>query len=157
MSDSPEPVDHTDDVVPDLVEYLIVAVPDVDSLASLVPPLATMARSGTIRILDVVALARGSDGAIEVLEFETVSSLAALATVEGQVGCLLSDRDVAMASVAIVPGTAGLVLVTEGRWAHPLSAAAHRVGGRIVAGERLPPSRVEAALAESPGEDDGGA
>jgi hypothetical protein len=135
-------------VVADLVEYLIVVTPDVHSLASLVPALAEMARNGHVRILDLVALVKDGDGASEVLEFESVTSLAALSDVEGQVGRLLSDNDLAMAAAALRPGTAGVVLVTEDRWAEPLSLAARRAGGQIVAGERILPSRVEAVLAD---------
>jgi hypothetical protein len=157
LSDSHQQGRHTDDVVADLVEYLIVVMPDVDSLASLVPAFAEMARSGQVRILDLVALVKHGDGAIEVLEFEAVRSLAALADVEGQVGRLLSENDLAMASVALRPGMAGIVCVTEDRWAEPLSLAARRAGGQIVAGERVPPSRVEAVLADSADEDHRGA
>jgi Family of unknown function (DUF6325) len=157
LSDAHEHEQRTDNVAADLVEYLIVAVPDLDSLGSLVPALAAMATSGSIRILDLVAVRRASDGTIEVLEFEAVESLAALAHVEGQVGRFLSDHDIAMASVALRPGTAGIIFVTEDRWAEPLSAAARRAGGQIVAGERVPPSRVEAALADFSDEDPRGA
>src|ERR671911_8950 len=73
-------------------------------------------------------------------------SLAALAAVEGEVGGLLSDRDIDQASVVLEPGTAALLLVAEDRWAQPVSAAAQHAGGRIVAGERIPRARVEAAL-----------
>jgi hypothetical protein len=155
VSDPPQHERPTDDVVADLVEYLIVVTPDVDSLAGLVPALAEMATSGLIRILDLVALVKDRDGAIEVLEFEAVRSLAALADVEGQVGRLLSDNDLAMASVALRPGTAGVIFVTEDRWAEPLSSAARRAGGQIVASERVPPSRVEAVLADLADEDHG--
>jgi hypothetical protein len=147
----------TDEVVADLVAYLIVVMPDVDSLAALVPALAEMARTGQGRIIDLVALVKHDDGAVEVLEFEAVSSLAALADVEGQVGRLLSDNDLAMASVALRPGTAGLILVSEDRWAAPLSLAARQAGGQIVGGDRVPPSRVEAVLADSADEDRRGA
>jgi hypothetical protein len=155
-----DPHDHercTEDVRADLVAYLIVVMPDVDSLATLVPALAEMARSGQARIIDLVALVKHDDGAVEVLEFEAVSSLAALADVEGQVGRLLSDNDLAMASVALRPGTAGVILVSEDRWAEPLSSAARKAGGQIVGGERVPPSRVEAVLAESADDDQRGA
>ena len=91
------------------------------------------------------------------LEFEAVSSLAALADVEGQVGRLLSDNDLAMASVALRPGTAGVIVVSEDHWAEPLSLAARKAGGQIVGGERVPPSRVEAVLADSADEDHRGA
>ena len=153
MGDGADRVEGAEEVAPDLVEYLVVSVPDLDALGNLVPALGEMAAGGAIRILDLVAVARDVDGAVEVLEFEAVHSLAALSEVEGQVGRLLTERDIALASVAIRPGSAGIVLVTEDRWAEPLASAARRTGGRIVAGERVPRSRVEAALADT-AEDD---
>ena len=56
------------------------------------------------------------------------------------------EHDLELVSLSLEPGTAALVLVTEDRWAGPLSEAAGRVGGRIVAGERIPPARLRAAL-----------
>jgi Family of unknown function (DUF6325) len=146
-----EPADRSDEVTSDLVEYVIVAVPDQDALAAVVPALAK------IRILDLVVLVRDREGAVTVLEFEDVESMAALRRVEGEVGGMLSDHDIALASHALRPGTAGLVLVTEDRWAEPLSAAARHAGGQIIGGERIPPPRVEGALADrSEDEQEGG-
>jgi hypothetical protein len=157
VSDAREHGRHGDDVMADLVEYVIVVMPNLDSLATLAPALAGMAESGAIRILDLLALLRRADGTIEVLEYEAVAGLATLADVEGQVGRLLSDNDIAMASVALRPDSAGILCVVEDRWAEPLSAAARRAGGQIVAGERVAPSRVEAALAASLEDHYGGA
>jgi hypothetical protein len=61
---------------------------------------------------------------------------------------MLSEHDIGLAALALRPGTAGMVLVTEDRWATPLSRAAQRAGGQIVGGERIPASRIETALAE---------
>jgi hypothetical protein len=146
VSDVPQQDRHDDDVLADLVEYLIVAVPDLASLGVLVPALATMAASGTIRILDVVVVTRLADGSLEVLEPDAVQSLEVLTQVEGHVGGLLTEHDIAMAAVALRPASAGIILVTEDRWAEPLSVAARRAGGQILAGERIPPSHVRMAL-----------
>lgn len=135
----------------DLVEYLIVAVPDLDSLAGVTPALAELVESAMIRILDLVVLTRGSDGVVRVLELEAVESLAALAGVDGEVGGLLSSHDIEVASVALWPDTAAVLVLTEDRWAKPLSSAARRAGGRVVGGERIVGRRVEAALVEAPG------
>jgi predicted nucleic acid-binding protein len=152
-----EPADRSHEVTSDLVEYVIVAVPDQDSLATVVPALAELVQTAKIRILDLVVLVRDREGAVTVLEFEDVESMAALRRVEGEVGGMLSDHDIALASTALRPGTAGIVLVTEDRWAEPLSAAARRAGGQIIGGERIPPSRVEGALADrSEDEQEGG-
>lgn len=157
MPEGREPADRSHEVTSDLVEYVIVAVPDQDSLATVVPALAELVQTAKIRILDLVVLVRDREGAVTVLEFEDVESMAALRRVEGEVGGMLSDHDIALASTALRPGTAGIVLVTEDRWAEPLSAAARRAGGQIIGGERIPPPRVEGALADrSEDEQEGG-
>jgi hypothetical protein len=69
---------------------------------------------------------------------------------------MLTDHDVALASIALRPGTTGIVVVTEDRWAESLSGAAQGAGGQIIAGERIPPPRVEGALADRSDDEQGG-
>jgi hypothetical protein len=157
VTDASEPADRTDEVASDLVQYLVVVVPDQEALATVAPALAELVQSGKIRILDLVVLVRDREGAVTVLELEAVESMAALRHVEGEFGGMLSENDIALASHALRPGTTGIVLVTEDRWAAPLSAAARRAGGLIVAGERIPPSRVDGVLADPPEDEQGGA
>jgi hypothetical protein len=137
-------------VVPDLVEYLVIVVPDVDSLASVASALADLVTGATIRILDLVVVARRADGSVLILEPETLASLAGLADAAAETGGLLSDHDIELVALGLEPATVGLVVVTEDRWAAGLSAAARQAGGLIVAGERIPAPRVEAALADRP-------
>ncbi len=132
----------------DLVEYLIIAMPSVASLSDVTVPLAGLVDAGLVRIVDVVVLSKDADGAVDVLEVDAVAQLVALRKIDGEAGALLSDHDLQLASLALRPGTAGIVLVTEGRWAQPLAEAAVRGGGQIVAGERIPAARVDAALAD---------
>lgn len=141
-SDSPDPVST------DLVEYFIVAVPAIDSLAFLAAALDELVRRAAIRILDVVVLEKDVDGAVTALELDAVESMAVIRHLEGDVGGMLSDNDLALAATALRPGSAGVILVTEDRWAEPLSVAAQRAGGQIIAGERIPALRVASALAD---------
>ena len=134
-------------VTPDLVGYLIVTAPDLDSLAGIVPALGVLVEGKTIRILDLAVLVRDLDGTIAMVGSDTIDGLAALADQPEDIGGLLSEHDLELASFALARGTAALVLVTEDRWAEPLSSAARRAGGEIVAGERIPAIRVVAALA----------
>lgn len=156
MTDASEPADRTDEIATDLVQYVVVVVPNQGALATVVPAVAELVQTGEIRILDIVVLERDREGAVTVLEFEAVESMADLRDVEGEFGGMLSDNDIALASHALRPGTTGIVLVTEDRWAASLSAAARRAGGLIAAGERIPPSRVEQVLASPPEDDQGG-
>jgi hypothetical protein len=139
-------------VVPDLVEYLIVSVPALASLGDLVPALVDLVERAAIRILDLIVLVKDDQGVVNALEPDAVESLGALREVATDV-TFLSDRDIGWASMALRAGTVALVLVTEGRWAEPLSIAAQRAGGQIIAGERIPSARVESVLAEH--DDDG--
>jgi len=150
MTDTPERRHAAATVDTDLVEYLIVVVQDLDSLGSIAAALAELVEAQTLQVLDLVAVARADDGdaSVDVFELEAVPSLAALRDVEGEVGGLLSDRDIDRAAVVLEPGTAAIILVAEDRWARPLSAAARRAGGRIIAGERIPRPRVETGLAD---------
>jgi hypothetical protein len=127
---------------------VIVVVPDLDSLETIVPALVELVALGAMVILDLVVVVRGRDGSPAVVEPDAVPGLSSLLGVEGEFGGLLSDSDIGLASLAISPGTAGLVLVGENRWAEPLAAAARRAGGGIVAGEHIPASCVEAVLAD---------
>jgi hypothetical protein len=134
--------------VADLVEYLVVAVPDLDSLEELAVALMQIVHSAAIRILDLVVLVKDREAVVTTLELDAVASMAPLRGLAFD--HLLSEQDIGLAALALQPGTAGVVLVTEDRWAAPLSTAAQHAGGRIVGGERIPASTVEAALTEQP-------
>jgi Family of unknown function (DUF6325) len=155
-----EPREHSDqpdDVVSDLVEYFIVAMPNLDWLSTLAGALVRVVKSAAIRILDLVVVLKDREGVVTALELDAVESMAPLRELVGEAGRMLSEHDIELASFALRPDSAGLVLVTEDRWAEPLSTAAQRAGGLIVAGERIPASRVESALAEPPDVDTSGA
>jgi hypothetical protein len=141
--------DARDDVTTDLVEYFIIAVPDVESLGGLGPALAKLVKRAAIRILDVVVLVKHDDGTVTLLELDAVDSMTPLRGLGPDVGRMLSDHDIELAALALPPGITGVVIVTEDRWAAPLSTAARRAGGRIIAGDRIPASRVESVLAEN--------
>jgi Family of unknown function (DUF6325) len=131
----------------DLVEYLVVVVPDLGSLRTVTPALADLVASAAIRILDLVCVSKSAeDGQLTVVEFEDAEGMSALESVDGDVGGLLSPRDIETASRLLAAGSSAIVLVVEDRWARALSTAARRAGGRVVGGGRVARPLVEAAL-----------
>jgi hypothetical protein len=131
----------------DLVEYLMVVVPEVGSMASLTPALAALVASRAIRILDVVCVARSAtDGRLTILELEEVESISVLRDVDGYAGSLLSHHDIETAALGLGVGLCAILLLVEDRWAEGLSVAARQAGGRVVGGERVARSRVEVAI-----------
>jgi Family of unknown function (DUF6325) len=141
--------DRPVDVDADLVEYVIVGVPELASLDSVAKALATLVRSNAIRILDVVVLVKAGDGSVEVLEFDDVDALRGMREVGGFFGGLLSSRDLSLVADAVMPDTAAIVLLAEDRWAGPLSVAARAAGGSVLGGERIPRGRIHPALADA--------
>ena len=131
----------------DLVEYLVVVVPDLGSLKTVTPALADLVASAAIRILDLVCVSKSAeDGELTVVEFEEAEGMAALETVDGDIGGLLSTHDIETASRQLAAGSSAILLVVEDRWAQALSSAARRAGGRVVGGGRVARPLVEAAL-----------
>jgi hypothetical protein len=140
----------------DLVEYLVIAISELTSAVHVGEALRTLVRSDDIRVLDLVAVVTTDDGGHLVIELEGVPGMAVLRDVEGEVGGILSEDDIAMACTALPPATTAVILVVEDRWAEALSGAARLSGGRVVGGERIPRHRIEAsieALRASAGDD----
>ena len=129
----------------DLVEYVVIAVPELGSTVDVASALRELVESSRIRILDLVGVTIGADGSHSAIEPEQLSGLAELRDVEGEVGGLLSEDDIALACGALQPGTSALILVVEDRWAQLLADAARSSGGRIIGGERIPRHRLEQA------------
>jgi hypothetical protein len=130
---------------PDLVEYVVINLPDLSSSQAVAQALRSLVGSSRIRILDLVGVATGSQGQYAVTEPELIAALADLRSVDGEVGGLLSDDDIALACRALPPGSSALILVAEDLWAQELADAARSGGGQIVGGERIPRHRLEQA------------
>ena len=150
LSRAGEPIEPPDGVSTDLVEYFILAVSDLASLSIVAPALTKLVQQAAIRILDLVVLVKDDSGGVEALELDAVDALEPLRRQGVAIDRMLSGHDLELASLALRPGTAAVVVVTEDRWAESLSVAAQLAGGQIIAGERIPAARVEAALAERP-------
>jgi hypothetical protein len=130
---------------PDLVEYIVITMPDLSSSLAVAQALRSLVESSRIRILDLVAVVTDAHGGYAVTEPELVSALADLRSVDGEVGGLLSEDDISLACRALPADSSALILVAEDRWAQELADAARSGGGRIVGGERIPRNRMEQA------------
>lgn len=130
---------------PDLVEYLVVSLPDLSSGANVAEALRRLVESSRIWILDLVGVVIDAQGRYTIAEPELVAALADLKGVGGQVGGFLSEDDIALACKALRPGSSALILVAEDLWAQDLAEAARTGGGQIVGGERIPRNRLEQA------------
>lgn len=130
------------------VDYLVVEFPPGVShfTGEMAAELAKLIDSGTVRVLDLLVLAKDENGQIEGMEIEDLDKLDELRRAETQLADLLAAEDVVNLAAAMKPGTVAGVLVWENSWAAPFATAARRSGGQLIANGRIPIQAILAAL-----------
>ena len=85
------------------VEYIIIEFSDSHVRAEIVPELAKLIESETVRIIDLVFVLKDSDGKVSTFEFDQLEELAALGTLAGEVGGFVNSEDIDYAADALEP------------------------------------------------------
>ena len=113
-----------------------------------VPLLMDLVENGTIRVLDVMFVAKDEDGRFSGFEAKDLDDkgVGDYRIFEGASSGLLGDEDAATAAEALEPGSAGVMIVYENRWAAPFAAAVRRNGGVLVDNQRIPVQSVIESL-----------
>jgi hypothetical protein len=131
------------------VEYAVFGFPGNKFKGEIIPALADLVESGTIRILDLLFILKDADGNIEGFEIqdlpEEVAGLGALTT---DTASLLNDEDIELAAAELPPNSSAALLVIENVWADRLVHAIRNADGEMFAHERIPAAVVEAAMAD---------
>jgi hypothetical protein len=130
------------------VQYLVIGFPGNNFNGEIAPELGKLVESGTVRILDIVFVAKDVDGTITVIEYDEADELFLFAQIDGEVGGLANTEDVEHAASMIEPGNSAAVLIWEDTWALPLAEAMRNSGGVILEGARIPHELIETALSE---------
>jgi hypothetical protein len=120
------------EIDPELVEYLVVVVPDEAAAEIVLESAAELERRGLLSVLDAALV---SNHAGEVNFAEPIGAAS-----EPRV--LLTARDLTLVAEAVEDGRIGVVLLVEDMWAAPLARVARGVGGYIAGGERIPVRRL---------------
>ena len=128
------------------VEWIALAFPGPVLDRAIVPVLAGLVDSGTVRLIDAAVLHKAADGTVSGAEVEDEDGVA-FSAVDGEVLELLNDDDLAQIAGALAVDTTTLVLVWENRWAAALGDAVTVAHGAVVAHDRVPRANVDRALA----------
>jgi Family of unknown function (DUF6325) len=131
------------------VEYLVLGFPGNEFTGDIAPELAKLIESGTIRVIDLIFITKGQDGSVDFFEFDQHEQLQAFAGLDGEVGGVISEEDIAFAAEALEPNNSAALLIWEDTWAIPLVEALRGAGGVLIEGSRIPHDLIEAALTES--------
>jgi Family of unknown function (DUF6325) len=130
------------------VEYLIVGFPGNKFTGEIAPALAELVDSGIINVIDLVFITKDADGTVASFEFDALEELADFAGIEGEVGGLVTEEDIAYAAQALEPNSSAAMLVWENAWATNFAEALRGADAVILEGGRIPHDLIEAAFAE---------
>jgi hypothetical protein len=134
-----------DDIGP--VEYLIVSFPGNQFKGEILPELANLVESGTIRIIDLAFV--GKDATGNTLMFELSDLDPAIQKEFGAMGAesggLFNEEDLKAAADELDNDSSAALLVWEDVWATKLAAAIRNAGGEVLDLDRIPRDVVLAA------------
>ena len=131
------------------VEILFVAFPGNQFTGEIAPALQALVDAGTIRIIDLVFVAKDADGnavgiEIEELDEESRGSFNALVTeLEG----LISEEDIADLAEGLEPNSSAGILLFEHTWAIPFRDALVNSGGELLARIPIPAEAMAEVMA----------
>ena len=118
---------------------MVVNFEDTNFTGEIEAELIRLEETGTLRVLDVIFVAKSMDGDIEVIRTDDVHSGALTQALLGlsdddaaAAEAAVEDADVWYAADAIEPGNAAGIMVLEHRWSIPLREAILAAGGRNV-------------------------
>ena len=133
------------------IEYLVVAFPGNKFKGEIIPALAELVESNTIRILDLVFILKdeGNVAAIELAELDPEDEAAAMSDISEVDAGLLNEDDIALAAESLEPNSSAGLLVFENVWATRFAEAVRNADGQLIANERIPYDVVQAALAHA--------
>jgi hypothetical protein len=122
-----------------LVEYVVVVVPDATAAEVVLNSAARLERDGLVSILDAALVRHGEDESNFADPFGPLLDRVSPRR-------LLTERDLSLIAEAVEFGQLGVVLVVEDLWAAPLAATARGVGGYVAGGERIPMEHLQSIL-----------
>jgi hypothetical protein len=132
------------------VEYLVVGFPGNKFKGEIAPALAKLVDDKLVRILDLIFIGKDKDGTTVTFEVDEIDGEGSFSVVDGEIGGLIGDDDIAHAAAALEPGNSAALLIWEDLWAAPFAEAVRGADGIVLEGGRIPHEIVEAALSALP-------
>ena len=122
------------------IELLVVKFPGSQFTGEILPAIRELVESGTVRIVDLMLMARDGEGNVALYEFsdldpDLAGQFEPLVTETTE---LLNEDDVYQLAELIEPGSSAGVVLFENTWAARFAAAIQDAQGEVVLNERIP-------------------
>jgi uncharacterized membrane protein len=133
------------------VEYIAIAFPGNKFSGEIVPALQELQDSGTIRILDLVIIAKDAAGEVAAVELSDASpeekATLAVLGIEGK--NLLGIEDIEDIGSALDPNSTAALMIWENVWAERFAKSLRNADGVLIANGRIPAAIIEDVMSSS--------
>jgi len=132
------------------LEYVVIGLEDDRFTSDILPELGAIQQNGLIRVVDLLFVSKGAEGAVTVQEVSELSeeeqqSYTALA--EDLTG-LLTAQDIEHLAGEIPAGSEAVIVLLEHAWTLELAQAVRRAGGVLYTGGMIAPDALAQVSAE---------
>jgi hypothetical protein len=138
---------------------MVIEFPGNQFKGEIIPALREVVDTGIVRIIDLVFVRKDDRGSVSVMELKDLQKDAAdaFAPLARDTSTLFAEDDVGKVSEIMENNSSAALLLFEHVWATRFRDAVLNANGRVIAGERIPKERVDAALAWKPVEQEAAA
>jgi hypothetical protein len=128
------------------LEYIVIGFAGNKFDGSIAREIERVVESGTIRLIDIVFVAKDPDGNTVVLELDDKDDprFAPFAAVLGDRMAMLTPEDLEHVASELPLDTSGMLMLFEHRWAAHIKEAVGAAGGFLVSRTVIPPEVLEA-------------
>jgi hypothetical protein len=132
------------------LEYIVIGFAGNKFDGSIAREIEKVVENKTIRLVDVVFVAKDSAGDVLILELDNKDDprFAPFATLLGDRMALLTPEDLEHVAAELPADTSGMVMLFEHRWAEHIKEAMAAAGGFLVGRSVIPPEVLEALSSE---------
>ena len=127
------------------VEYYLVGFEGRHPDPSIFGALDDLVEKGTVRLLDVVILAKSEEGEIEIFDLEA-GDVPGLNEIEPLAAGLAGDEDIETLAELVPAGSSAAIVVLELAFARALAENLARAGGEVLRTDRVPAPVVNAMM-----------
>ncbi len=128
------------------VSLVVISFPGNEFRGEIAPALGNLIESGTIRVIDIVFVAKDVDGTVLSFEIkdlgEEISSQ--IDPVVSEASNLLGEDDIARIAEMLEPNSSAALLLFENAWASTFTTAVQNANGEVLMHELIPAAIVNA-------------
>jgi hypothetical protein len=127
------------------LEYIVIGFPVDRFDGSIAREIERVVENGTIRLIDIVFMSKDADGTTLIVELDDRDDprFAPFSALLADRVALLTPEDLEHVASELAPGTSGMVLLFEHRWAEDIKTAMAAAGGFLVGRWVIPPEVLE--------------